>query len=172
MDVEKQIASLVRFGRMLPEVVGEVRDPDAAWKPPDGAWSILEVVCHLVDEETADFRRRLALTLENPNEPWSPIDPEGWAVERRYNDGNVRDVASRFASLRAESIVWLRSLNRPEWTKAYQHPKLGPIRAGDILSAWAAHDYLHLRQVAKRMYELAGRDAGEFSTRYAGQWRA
>jgi hypothetical protein len=35
-----------------------------------------------------------------------------------------------------------------------------------------AHDYLHLRQIAKRMYQMAGRDAGEYSTRYAGEWRA
>lgn len=172
MNEAKLIASLERFGRMLREVVRDVSDDDAAWKPADGAWSILEVVGHLVDEETSDFRQRVALTLENPSTSWPPIDPEGWAVERRYNEGKLSEAVSRFESLRAESVVWLRSLDRPDWARTYEHPKFGPIRAGDILAAWAAHDYLHLRQIAKRMYQMAGRDAGEYSTRYAGDWRA
>ena len=166
------IASLERFGQMLPAVVRDVTDGDAAWKPPDGAWSILEVVCHLADEEVSDFRQRVALTLSDPNRPWPPIDPDGWAVERRYNEGKLGEVVSRFVSLRVESVEWLRSLDRPDWTRTHQHPKFGPFRAGDLLASWVAHDYLHLRQIAKRMYEMAARDAGEYSTRYAGEWRA
>jgi hypothetical protein len=172
MDAARLIAALERFGRVLPALVRDVAADEAAWKPPDGAWSILEVVCHLVDEEVLDFRHRLALTLSDPEQSWPPIDPEGWAVERRYNESRLSDAVPRFESLRAESIAWLRSLDRPDWNRARHHPKAGPIRAGDLLAAWAAHDQLHVRQIAKRMYELAGRDAGEFSTAYAGPWRA
>ncbi|NUP91044.1 MAG: DinB family protein, partial [Candidatus Sumerlaeia bacterium] len=50
----------------------------------------------------------------------------------------------------------------------HRHPKAGPLRAGDLLAAWAAHDALHLRQIAKRLLDLARRDAGGFKTDYAG----
>jgi hypothetical protein len=44
---------------------------------------------------------------------------------------------------------------------------LGPIRAGDLLAAWAAHDAAHLRQIASRLIDLAKRDAGEYHISYA-----
>ena len=44
--------------------------------------------------------------------------------------------------------------------------------AGDLLAAWSAHDALHLRQISKRLYQIAQRDAGSYSVQYAGEWRA
>ena len=35
---------------MLPEIVRDIAPTDVCWKPPDGAWSILEVFLHLADE--------------------------------------------------------------------------------------------------------------------------
>ncbi len=170
MRAERLIDRLDRFGAILPAVVADVPDEDARWKPPDGAWSILEIVMHLADEETEDFRRRVELTLRDPAAPWPPIDPDGWAVARRYNEGRLAAAVDRFTAARRESVAWLRTLSRPDWSRAWVHPKAGPIRAGDVFAAWAAHDALHLRQIAKRLYELAGRDGGEFSTSYAGAW--
>ena len=131
----------------------------------------MEVINHLLDEEREDFRKRLALVLNNPEASWPPIDPEGWAVERKYNEGQLGDAVERFSRLRKQSIVWLRSLHRPDWTQAHEHPRFGPFPAGDLFAAWVAHDSLHLRQLSKRMYQMAVRDAGEYSTRYAGEWR-
>ena len=78
----------------------------------------------------------------------------------------------RFEAERARSIEWLRGLAAPNWDSTHRHPKLGPMRAGDIMAAWAAHDALHLRQLAKRLYELTRRDADTFGTAYAGDWTA
>ncbi len=171
MNLEKLVFSLERFGSVLPELVRGVSIDDGRWKPADCGWSLLEIVCHLADEEELDFRERVRRTVSNPEEPWPAIAPEGWAVERRYNERSMGKSVSKFQSLRAESIVWLRSLDGVDWNRAYDHPKFGQFRAGDILAAWVAHDHLHLRQIAKRMYQLTTRDAGEYSTRYAGEWR-
>jgi hypothetical protein len=170
MNLPNLIASLERFARMLPEIVRDVSPDDSRWKPPDGAWSILEIVCHLADEEEFDFRARLESTLNDASAPWPPIAPETWAVERRYNESDLAAVVARFTSLRGQSVSWLRSLKNPDWSRTYRDPDVGPIRAGDLLASWAAHDCLHLRQISKRMYQLAARDAGEYSTRYAGDW--
>lgn len=172
MNSSALIDRLESFGEVLPRVVAAVGDSDARWKPPGGAWSILEVVCHLVDEETDDFRPRLRLVLDDPSQPWPAIDPEGAAVHRRYNEQNLGERAARLAAERRESVRWLRSLVNPDWPRAYQHPKWGPISAGMLLTSWAAHDLLHLRQIAKRQYELACRDGAPFAANYAGQWTA
>lgn len=170
MHFQKTIGSLERFGHMLPEIVRHVSLDDSRWKPPDGAWSILEIICHLADEEQFDFRARVQSTLTDPDGAWPPIDPEGWAVERRYNESTLSAATARFQSLRTESVSWLRSLENPDWSWSHNHPKLGPIRAGDLFAAWVAHDSLHLRQIAKRMYQITARDASDYSIRYAGEW--
>jgi hypothetical protein len=166
------IDSLERFAGILPATVRDVAGDDARWRPPEGTWSILEIVTHLADEEVEDFRTRVELTLRDPTAPWPPIDPVGWAIERRYNEGDPAEALARFISERRASLEWLRTLNGPDWSTTYHHPKAGPIRAGDLLAAWSAHDALHLRQIAKRMFQLARRDGGEYTTNYAGEWTA
>ena len=44
---------------MIQAVLAGVDAEQARWKPDADSWSILEVVCHLVDEEREDFRTRL-----------------------------------------------------------------------------------------------------------------
>lgn len=177
MDTGAIIRRLDSFPAALRAAVAGVTADEARWKPPHpkypaGAWSILEIVCHLGDEEVDDFRTRLSSTLRDPAAQWPAIDPEGWAVARRYNDRDLGESVVRFVAERKSSVDWLRSLSNPDWTAAHQHPRFGPIRAGDLLVSWAAHDALHLRQIAKRFFELAGRDGPEYVTRYAGEWGA
>lgn len=170
MQIDRLIERMERFPGALHALL-EGLDPECArWKPPSGAWSILEIVCHLGDEEVDDFRTRVRMTLEDPGRDWPPIDPEGWARERGYNERDLAERLARFASERTDSVEWLRSLKQPDWSSERVHPKLGSMRAGDVMAAWAAHDALHLRQIAKRLHELAGVDAGGFDTEYAGRW--
>lgn len=172
MCIDRIIERMDRFSSVLPALVSGLGREEALWRPNDTTWSILEIVCHLADEEAGDFRPRLERTLAEPQQPWDPIDPEGWAIARRYRDADLEDAAARFVAERHRSVVWLMSLGKVDWGRAYAHPKLGTLRAGDLLAAWAAHDALHLRQIAKRMYELASQDAPGFDSSYAGQWRA
>ncbi len=46
------------------------------WKPSPDKWCLLEIICHLYDEEREDFRARTKHTLETPNEPLPKIDPQ------------------------------------------------------------------------------------------------
>lgn len=172
MRVDALIQRLERFPSALAGVATVVSVEDARWKPASGAWSVLEIVRHMADEERDDFRARLASTLEDPARPWPGIDPEGWARERRYHEGTLGPALDDFARERGASISWLRSLASPDWNRAYSHPRAGTIRAGDLLCAWVSHDALHLRQIAKRLHEMAARDAVGFSGGYAGDWKA
>ena len=164
------IASLKSFGETLPQLVSNVSTENAQWKPPSQNWSILEIVCHLIDEEVEDFRRRIQMTLEDPGQEWPSINPEIWAVERKYNQQNLQEKVQTFVAERTKSIAWLAGMSGADWSTTYQHRHFGPMKAGDLLAAWTAHDQLHVRQIAKRKYEIIRRDAGEFSAGYAGDW--
>ncbi len=176
--LERIIDRLSATPRAVHALCAGLRDDEARFKPASGAWSILEIVCHLVDEETDDFRARLESTLRDPGAKWPLTDPEGWAAERGYMEQVLAAKLRAFADERARSIAWLGSLRAPDWQAAYVHPRIGPIRAGELLVSWAAHDALHVRQIAKRLFEVAARDgasmdpAHPFVTRYAGEWGA
>ncbi|MFN0131019.1 MAG: DinB family protein [Phycisphaerales bacterium] len=173
MNHKALIARLDAFVAAIPAALGKISAEDAAWKPPTGAWSIVEIVNHLVDEEKEDFRQRLQLTLQNPAQPWPPTDPEAWAVQRKYAGRDLWESVGRFIVERKRSLEWLATLpDDTNWNAAHTTMSGKVMRAGDLLASWAAHDALHLRQIAKRLFELSQRDGTGFGTEYAGEWRA
>lgn len=171
-DVELPIIveALRRNARVVAALVSAVGDEQARWRPHPDKWSILEVVSHLADEEVEDFRARVDAALNRPNDQWKPIDPEGWVAARRYNEGNLVEQTERFLTSRAETVSWLEGLHVPDWDVAYDHPRFGPIRAGDLLTAWVAHDHIHIRQINRLQREFLVTEASRYSPRYAGPW--
>ncbi len=167
------IASRMRtMAPSLRALLDGVSRDDLRWRPDPNSWSILEIVCHLADEEAEDFRPRLESTLRDPAAPWPPLDLDDVAHKRGYIDRDLAEALSLLESKRAENLRWLGGViaGSPDWSRAYRHPKIGTISAADLLSSWAAHDALHLRQIAKRLFQLAQRDGA--STEYAGEWKA
>jgi len=171
MDANRLIVSLEAFPKVLRACTAELSPDEPARRGPGASWSILEVVAHLADEESEDFRARLRSTIEDRMREWPAIDPEGAAASRGYNSRELAAEVERFSSERAASVEWLRSLDGVDWSTTHEHPRFGPISAGELMTSWVAHDQLHLRQITKRRFELA-QHAGGFPTRYAGQWGA
>jgi hypothetical protein len=140
----------------------------ARWKPDKDRWSILEVINHLYDEEREDFRKRLGLVLTNPAEPWPPIDPEGWVVQRRYNERDLNQSLHNFFEEREKSLFWLDKLDSPDWQATYRHPQMGPMSAELILANWLAHDLFHIRQVTDLHYAYLTELVKPVSLKYSG----
>lgn len=170
MDFDALIRSLQRMPRVLSALLEDMSRADARWKPEPEHWSVLEIICHLADEEVEDFRARVKLTLESPETAWPKIDPEGVAVKRKYNEQDLQATFKRFVDERESSLAWLRSLKNPDWDRAYDYPGHGPVPAGEVMVSWVAHDQLHLRQISKRLYEMSIRDGAPFIADYAGKW--
>jgi hypothetical protein len=142
----------------------------AQWRPRPGAWSSLEIANHLADEERDDFRARLARTLDDPQAPWEPIDPEAWVTSRRYGERDMQASIDRFSVERDVSLHWLSELEEPDLSLAHVHPLAGPIRAGDLLAAWVAHDLFHVRQLVRLHYRHLSEAFPGFDPAYAGAW--
>lgn len=143
----------------------------ARWKPVPDKWSILEVVNHLYDEEKEDFRQRLNLVLVNPEQAWPRIDPQDWVTSRGYNGRDLESSISNFLTERERSLSWLRDLATTNWQNRYQHPDGRSISAGDLLASWLAHDYLHIRQLARLHWQYVGEIARPHQTTYGGPWK-
>lgn len=139
------------------------------FKPYADTWCLLEVVCHLLDEEREDFKARVQSILTDPNEPLKPISPEKWPTERRYLDQDFETVLEEFLSERERSIEWLQSLQNPEWEQTVDHPEVGPRSAKKFLVNWLAHDYHHIRQI-NRIHHAYLKACSADDLTYAGKW--
>jgi hypothetical protein len=139
------------------------------WKPAPGKWSLLEIVCHLCDEEREDFRSRLKHSLFTPLQPMPQIDPLSWVNSRNYLGQDYEKKISELLQERADSVRWLQSLSNPDWKSSYNHPKAGPLSAEFFLANWLAHDYLHFRQITRTKY-LYLKENSSLPLDYAGEW--
>jgi hypothetical protein len=170
MNYEALIQQLAADAGRVRELAGGVSDEQARWKPAPDSWSILEVVNHLYDEEREDFRVRLDAILNRPGAPWPPINPQGWVAERDYNSRDLGQSLEAYLEEREKSLDWLKSLDEADWEKAEPTPWGGTIKAGDMLSAWVAHDIHAMRQLSELHYAWTQRLAEPYSLAYAGEW--
>lgn len=147
-----------------------VSDAQARWKPDAESWSLLEVICHLHDEEREDFRTRVNLTLHEPQTDWPPIDPQGWVKSRDYNSRNLAVMAQKWQEERAQSLDWLRHLHEPNWGISRPTPWGRTLSAGDVMASWLAHDHLHMRQLNELHYLWHRHISAPLNVEYAGEW--
>lgn len=168
METALLVQSLALHGEVLTLAFEGLTEDELRFRPAPEAWSPLEILGHLVDEEHGDFRVRLGLTLEDPAAPWPRIDPQGWVRQRKHQERIPAELLAEFHEERRRSLDWLRELRDPDWDRTHAHPELGPLRAGDLLASWAAHDVLHLRQLAGTRLAYLRRASLPYSAAYAG----
>jgi hypothetical protein len=156
-------------GETIRSIVEGISLDQARWKPTTQDWSILEVINHLYDEEREDFRRGLDYVLHRPGEEAPPIDPMSWVTARSYNQRELAASVQNFLAERQQSVAWLERLTAPDWAKSQKPPQF-EIRAGDLLSSWLAHDFLHLRQLVELHYAWVKMRSAPYSLDYAGDW--
>ncbi|MBI3244630.1 MAG: DinB family protein [Chloroflexi bacterium] len=170
INLDTTLARLSADADTIASLSRGVTDAQARWKPSPDEWSILEVLCHLYDEEREDFRTRVDFTLHKPTEAWPPIDPAGWVTARGYNQREFGSSLEAFLRERRESLNWLMSLQNPDWNSTHQHPRIGAMMAGDVLAAWVAHDHLHIRQLNHLHWQHLSTQVKSISLDYAGGW--
>lgn len=169
MNTSFIILELSKNKNVFKEILQEIKPEIYLWKPVPDKWCLLEIVCHLYDEEREDFQARLKHILQTPADPFTPIDPPGWVMQRKYIQQDYNGMLNKFLEEREQSVAWLQSLSSPPWDQVHRHPTLGLISANKMLANWLAHDYLHFRQIIKLKYDYLQLHSNETLT-YAGNW--
>jgi hypothetical protein len=169
MEFKTLYQELVNSTEMIRALLAGVGEEEARMRPSRGAWSILEVVCHLHDEEREDFREHLDFILHRQEEEWHPIAPTAWVKLRKYNERDFKTMQRRFFDEREKSLAWLKSLKKADWRINYKS-KWGTMTAGDMFASWVAHDNLHIRQLVELRRARIEKITKPHRIRYAGDW--
>lgn len=154
---------------MIRALLAGIGQEEAQIKPNPESWSLLEVVCHLYDEEREDFREHLDFILHRQNEEWHGIDPDAWVLEREYNKQNITEMQGKFFAERRKSLEWLKGLDSPDWETTYTS-QYGSVTAGEMFSCWIAHDNLHIRQLVELRRMRIESITQPYILEYAGEW--
>jgi hypothetical protein len=169
MEFVTVIQELESSTEAIRSLLTRISQEQARFKPTNESWSILEVTCHLYDEEREDFREHLDFILHRQDEQWHVIDPQGWITSRKYNQQDFDELKTKFFKERKQSLEWLKGLSNPQWDTAYSS-KFGTMKAGDMLAAWVAHDNLHIRQLVELRRAWIERMTQPYDVQYAGDW--
>lgn len=146
-----------------------VSQEESQVKPTPETWSLLEVVCHLYDEEREDFREHLDFILHRQNEEWHMIRPGEWISERKYNEQSFSEMKEKFFAERTKSLDWLKGLAKTDWETKYTS-EYGAMTAGEMFASWVAHDNLHIRQLVELRRARIEQIAQPYPVMYAGDW--
>ncbi len=134
MNFTKIIQDLLRNREVFKRLLTGLMKEEYMWKSSSEKWCLLEIVCHLYDEEQEDFRARTKHILQTPTEPLPSIDPSEWIKTRKYIQQDFNKILDKFLMEREKSIEWLQSLTSAKWDNAYKHPKFGKMTAKMFLS--------------------------------------
>ena len=169
MEFKTLYQELVNSTEMIRSLLTGITQEESQIKPDSESWSILEVICHLYDEEREDFREHLDFIIHRQNEEWNGIDPEGWVTERKYNEKIFVEMQEKFFAERWKSLEWLKELSETNWETTYTS-KFGSMKAGDMFSSWIAHDNLHIRQLVELRRMKIENFTKPYDIEYAGDW--
>lgn len=177
MEFNTLYQELVASTEMIRALVKDIDQEQAQVKPDAESWSILEVICHLYDEEREDFREHLDFivstslnaSLHRQDEEWHVIDPQRWVTERKYNEQNFGEMQEKFFAERERSLEWLNGLSETDWDTTYTS-EYGSVSAGEMFSSWVAHDNLHIRQLVELRRARIERITQPYPIGYAGDW--
>jgi hypothetical protein len=113
-----------------------------------GKWSVLEVVQHLADSDLVwAYRVRRILAEERP--AITGYDQDRWAERLRYRDGRLEDALALHRAVREGNLRLLRSLAPEELRRVGIHDERGEESIELLVKLYAAHDLVHLRQIAR-----------------------
>lgn len=163
------IKELTKNSEIFKTLLISLSSKEYLWKQSTEKWCLLEIICHLYDEEREDFRARTKRVLETPGKSLVAIDPVGWIKERNYIEKDYDTVLRIFLNERVQSVNWLKTLVSPKWDNVHIHPKLGSMTAKQFLTNWLAHDYLHIRQIIKLKFDYL-KESSEVNLNYAVDW--
>ncbi len=155
MGIEKHYTNLMDALRPSPEVFsallyGVTQEEARVARGGDEQWSIVQIICHLRDNEQFRLERiRLMRAQNNPS--LAAYDQAKLAKERNYAAEDLRAALAAFLRVRSSVIAEFESLSPAEWERTGQHQEQGRITIGDQLVRDVTHDAVHAAQIARQL---------------------
>ena len=158
-SIESVRRSLEQAPRIVEGLIAAAPDEALTWREADGAWNVVEVLCHLADGEVTDWMPRVERILSGGGR-FMPFDREGGFA--RYRGWTAEMLVAEFGQLRRANLEKLETLRLSPSHLRLQgdHPEFGPVTLDQLLACWATHDMAHVAQISRVLTRSFGRSVG------------
>ena len=125
-----------------------------------GGWSTRHVLAHLLTVDKPAIRDRIQTMLDEDNPSIANVGADAALKASEHRELPLDELLTRFAEERRLTVEILQSLDDAAWRRTAAHEQVGPISVADVVHHFAAHDMLHVGQIAAMLGEPAGRAQG------------
>ncbi|MFN8484652.1 MAG: DinB family protein [Anaerolineae bacterium] len=144
----EELAYLLESSLEIIQSEADALGPDLmAWRPAEGAWSINEVIGHLIEADRRGFYGRIVILTTKDNPKLEAWDQEEVARERGDDEKDGFALLEEFTSLREDGIALVEGLTPEQLARVGQHPVVGELSVSDVLHEWIYHDRIHIQQI-------------------------
>ena len=105
MNIESVRESLAQAPRIVEGLIAAAPHEALTWREADGAWNIVEVLCHIADGEITDWMPRVERILSGGGR-FMPYDREGGFT--RYRGWTAEALVGEFGQLRRANLLAVR----------------------------------------------------------------
>ncbi len=137
----------------LAGLLNEVKPHQWLQRPDPGEWSILQILCHLWQAESAVHQQRLRAILSQDN-PFIPaLPPPGPHIPACHDSG--WEVYEWFRARRLVTMDMLAGLSADDWARPARHSIFGLTTLLEMAHFTAQHDRLHITQLCQTLGKCA-----------------
>ncbi|MCY4021651.1 MAG: HAD-IA family hydrolase [Chloroflexi bacterium] len=130
-------------------LLSEVKAPQWHQKPDPNEWSIVQILCHLAETETAVHQKRLQTILRVENPFIRALPPPGPDVP--ICSDRPQDVAQEFRKKRLTTLELIADLAPEDWLRPARHSIFGLTNLLEMAYFTAQHDRLHVSQLCQTL---------------------
>ncbi len=128
-------------------------------QPPEGRWSVAQIVSHLADAEVV-FAYRVRRILAAPGSAIEPFAQNDWVESQHAAESDAHASLALFTAIRLSMLRLIARLSDPELDAYGEHAERGRESIRYLTSLMAGHDRNHLAQIARL---VGGPDAASFA---------
>ncbi len=144
-------STLAQTHPTLTRLTATQSDATLDFHPQADAWSIREILAHLVDDEMYVMRTRLVRMLQEEMPLLIPHDEKKWYATRNTSRDHIGELLSDFATQRAASLGILHMLSKDDWERQGNQPEYGILTVAMWVDHWIEHDTTHIAQISETL---------------------
>ena len=134
-------------GELLRQADG-LDDAGLRTRPADDAWSVIEVLAHLVAVDEHWLGEALAIRA-NPAHTFIPFDDDRWkATHRQVRERPLAEILDDLDRSHTAVRRALAQLSPADLARAGRHPRGTPYTVRAVFERYLAHDRAHAEQIA------------------------
>ncbi|WP_051445440.1 DinB family protein [Desulfocurvus vexinensis] len=133
-------------------LVRDTLPAEAGLRPAPDAWTLKEIVGHLIDSASNNHQRFVRLQFGSL-EHFPPYEAEPWVAAQRYAEADWTSLALLWKAYNDHLLHVIQGIPEAALANAWQHPD-GPKTLEFLVRDYYAHLSLHVDHYATRLAEV------------------